>query len=56
MRINAPSFIGSRTTEDPEDFVEELKKVFEVTHVVDVERVKLAAYQLKSVSRTWFNQ
>ena len=25
-------------------------------HVPDIERVELAAYQLKNVSRTWFNQ
>ena len=54
--MNPPSFIESNTTEDLEHFVEELKKVFEVIHVVDVERVELASYQLKSVARTWFDQ
>ncbi|XP_049364494.1 bax inhibitor 1-like [Solanum verrucosum] len=44
------------TTEDPENFVEELQKVFEVMHVVDAKRVELDAYQLKSVARTWFDQ
>ena len=41
---------------DPENFVEELKKVFEVMHVVDVKRDELAAYQLKGVARTWCDQ
>ena len=36
--------------------MEELKKVFEVMHVVDAERVELDAYQVKSVSRTWLDQ
>ena len=36
--------------------MEELKKVFDVMHVVGSERVELVAYQLKSVSRTWFDQ
>jgi len=56
LRMNPPSFTGSSTTEDLEDFVEELQKVFEIMHVVDVERVELVAYQLKSVAKTWFDQ
>jgi len=44
-------FTGSSVTEDPENFVEELQKVFKVMHVVDAERVELAAYKLKGVAR-----
>ena len=36
--------------------MEELQKVFEVMHVADVERVELAAYQLKGVARVWYDQ
>ena len=36
--------------------MDRLKKVFELMHVVDVERVELAIHQLKSVARTWFDQ
>ena len=54
--MNHLSFTRSSITEDSENFVEDLKKVFEVMHVVGVERVELAAYQLKSVSRTLFDQ
>ncbi|KAH0720291.1 hypothetical protein KY284_005321 [Solanum tuberosum] len=46
--MNPPTFTGSSTTEDPQNVVEELKKVFKVMHVADAERVELAAYQLKS--------
>ncbi|KAG5614612.1 hypothetical protein H5410_014436 [Solanum commersonii] len=56
LRMNPSSFTGSSTTEDPENSIEELKKVFEVMHVADIERVELAAYQLKNVARTWFDQ
>ena len=56
LGMNPPSFMGSSTTEDPEDFIEELKKIFDVMHVADTERVELAAYQLKDVARTWFDQ
>ena len=54
--MNPPCFTGSSPTEDLENFVEELKKVFEVMHVVDVDRVELVAYQLKGVATTWFDQ
>ncbi|XP_049365273.1 uncharacterized protein LOC125830104 [Solanum verrucosum] len=54
--MNPPSFTGLRTIEDPENFIEELKKVFEAMHVADTERVELVAYQLKNVARTWSNQ
>ena len=35
--------------------MEDLKKVFNVMHVLDAERVELATYQLKNMSRTWFD-
>ncbi|KAG5579337.1 hypothetical protein H5410_049964, partial [Solanum commersonii] len=56
LRMNLPSFTVSSTSEDPENFVDELKKVFDVMHIADTERVELAAYQLKNVARTWFDQ
>ena len=48
--MNPPSFTGSSTTEDLENFVEELKKVFHVMYVVGVQRVELVAYQLKNMA------
>ncbi|KAH0637918.1 hypothetical protein KY289_037833 [Solanum tuberosum] len=33
LGMNPPSFMGSSTTEDPENFIEELKKIFDVMHV-----------------------
>uniref|UniRef100_M1DMF2 Retrotransposon gag protein n=1 Tax=Solanum tuberosum TaxID=4113 RepID=M1DMF2_SOLTU len=56
LRMNPPSFTGSSTSEDPKNFVDELKKVFDVMHVANTKRVELAAYQLMNVSRTWFDQ
>ena len=47
--MNPTSFTGSSTTEDSKNFVEELKKVLDVMHVVGDERVELALYQLKCV-------
>ena len=54
--MNPLSFMGSVITEDPENLVKELKKVFDVMHAIDIEIVELSAYQLKNVSRTWFDQ
>ena len=48
--MNTLSFTCSNTTDDLENLVEDLKKVFGVMHVVDTERVELAAYQLKNVA------
>ena len=42
--MNPPDFTGSNVTEDPENFVEELQKVFQVMCVTDVEHVELASY------------
>ena len=36
LRINPPSFTGSSTTKVPEIIVEDLKKVFDKMHVIDV--------------------
>ena len=56
LGMNPPSFMGSSTTEDQENFIEELKKIFDVMHVANTERIELATYQLKDVARTWFDQ
>ncbi|KAK4733898.1 hypothetical protein R3W88_008159 [Solanum pinnatisectum] len=51
LRMNPPSFIGSSVHEDPENFIEELKKVFDMMHVADIESVELVAYQIKGIAR-----
>ena len=45
--MNRPSFIGSSTSDDLENFNEELTKLFEFMHIADAERVEIAVYQLK---------
>lgn len=54
LRLKPPSFTDSSTTEDLENFIKELKKMFDVMHVADAERVEITAYQLKTIARTWF--
>ncbi|KAH0776360.1 hypothetical protein KY290_007771 [Solanum tuberosum] len=38
--MNPPSFMGSSTTKDPKNFIEEHKKAFDVMHMADTERWK----------------
>ncbi|WMV19103.1 hypothetical protein MTR67_012488 [Solanum verrucosum] len=56
LRMNPPSFTGSSVIEDPENFGEELHKVFKIMHVANIERMELAAYLMKGVARIWFDQ
>lgn len=49
LRMNPLDFTASRIIADLKNSVEKLEKVFEVIHVVDVERVELEAYQLIGV-------
>ncbi|XP_049342920.1 uncharacterized protein LOC125807249 [Solanum verrucosum] len=38
LRMNPPSFTSSSVTEDLDNFIEELKRLFDVMHVADMER------------------
>ncbi|XP_049382784.1 uncharacterized protein LOC125847135 [Solanum stenotomum] len=51
LRMNPPSFLCSSVTEDLKNLIEELKRVFDLMHFADEERVELAAYQMKGVAR-----
>ncbi|WMV08818.1 hypothetical protein MTR67_002203 [Solanum verrucosum] len=47
---------GSQVGEDPQNFIDEVKKIFGVMQVTDNGRVELASYQLKDVAHiliTW---
>ena len=54
VRMNSPEFLGSLTTENPQNFLDEIKKVFEVMQVTGNDRVELASYQLKDVAHIWY--
>ena len=47
--MNPSNFTGSITTEDSNNFLEELNNVFHVMHVDSVERVEIDTSQLKNV-------
>ena len=56
VRMNPPEFLGSQTNKDPQNFLDEIKKIFEVMQVTRNYRVELASYQLKDVAHIWYTQ
>ncbi|KAH0725447.1 hypothetical protein KY284_001312 [Solanum tuberosum] len=53
VRMNLPEFLGSQIGEDPQNFIDKVKKIFGVTGNY---RVELASYQLKDVAHIWYTQ
>ena len=56
VMINLHEFLGSQTNEDPYNFLDEIKKIFEVMEVNGNVRVELAPYQLKDVFHILYTQ
>ncbi|XP_049360648.1 uncharacterized protein LOC125825347 [Solanum verrucosum] len=48
LRMNPLIFTGSSTAEYSENFIEKLKKVFDMMHVTDTAKIELTAYQMKN--------
>ena len=42
VRMNPPEFLGSQTNEDPQNFLDEIKKIFKVMQVTKNDRIELA--------------
>ena len=53
MRMNLPIFTGSKTSEDPQEFVDVVHKIFVAVGAINIEKAELAAYHLKDVAYTW---
>ncbi|WMV45742.1 hypothetical protein MTR67_039127, partial [Solanum verrucosum] len=56
VRMNPPEFLGSQVGEDPQNFIDEVKKILGVMQVIGNDRVELASYQLKDVAHIWYTQ
>ena len=52
--MNSPEFLGSQTNENPQNFLDEIKKIFEVMQVTGNDRVEYSSYQLKDVAHIWY--
>uniref|UniRef100_M1DG41 Gag-pol polyprotein n=1 Tax=Solanum tuberosum TaxID=4113 RepID=M1DG41_SOLTU len=51
--MNPPEFLGSQIGEDPQNLIDEVKKIFRVMQVTCNDRVELASYQHKDVTHIW---
>ena len=56
IRMNPSKFIGSKVEEDPQEFMNDMEKIFKVMHVDEVEGVELVAYHLKYVVNQWYHE
>ncbi|KAH0689070.1 hypothetical protein KY289_016428 [Solanum tuberosum] len=56
VRMNPPEFLRSQVGEDLQNFIDEVKKIFEVMQLPWNDRVELASYQLKDVAHIWYTQ
>ena len=54
--ISPPEFIGSQANEDPQNFLDEIEKIFQVMQLTRNYWVELASYQLKDVAHSWYTQ
>ncbi|XP_027772354.1 uncharacterized protein LOC114076853 [Solanum pennellii] len=52
-RMNPPIFTGAKTSEDPQEFIDELHKILVAMGATDIQKAELASYQLKDVAQTW---
>ncbi|WMV30651.1 hypothetical protein MTR67_024036 [Solanum verrucosum] len=53
VRMNPPEFLGSQIGEDPQNFIDEFKKIFEVMHVTGNDQVELESYQPNDVAHIY---
>jgi len=54
--MNPPEFLGSQVGEEPQNFIDEVKKIFGVMQVTGNDRVELASYQFNDIAHIWFTQ
>nr|XP_025884873.1 uncharacterized protein LOC112940876 [Solanum lycopersicum] len=50
--MNPPIFTGAKTSEDPEEFIDEVHKILVAMGTIDIEKAELASYKLKDVAQT----
>ena len=53
MRMIPLIFIRSKTSEDPQEFVDEVLNIFAAVGAIDTMKAELDSYQLKDVAQTW---
>ncbi|XP_015060212.1 uncharacterized protein LOC107006078 [Solanum pennellii] len=53
-RMNPPVYNGSKVSEDPQEFVDEVHKILCAMGVDEEAKAELSAYQLKDVAQVWY--
>ena len=56
MRMNPPTFHGTKVDEDPQAFIYEFFKVVDAMGVTPREKAELASYKLNDVAQVLFEQ
>ena len=51
-RVNPPIFTRSKTSEDPQEFVDEVHKILVAMRAANTKKSELTSYQLKDVAQT----
>ena len=51
--MNTPKFHGLKVHEDPQIFMDEVRKITHIMHVIEEKSVELAAYRIKDVTYNW---
>ncbi|XP_049351896.1 uncharacterized protein LOC125816341 [Solanum verrucosum] len=54
LNLDPPSFTGTDPNEDPQDFIDQIQRTFDVMHVSGKEALELAVYRLKGVAILWY--
>ena len=54
LNLDPPSFTGSDSNEDPQDFIDQIQRTLDVMHVSGTEAAELATYRLKGVAILWY--
>ena len=52
-RMNPLIFVGSKTSDDPQEIVDEVHKILVSMRATYTKKAELASYQLKDVAHTW---
>ena len=56
VMMNPPEFLGSQAIKDPQNFLDEIKKIFEVMQLSGNDQVDLASYQFNDFAHIWYTQ
>ena len=53
MRMNPPEFHWSNMDEDPQSFINEVRKITQIMNIAEEESVELKSYWFKDISYDW---